>query len=670
MKNLLPISKLYNFNVKVFKNLSVTFILTFFTSLIFFSINVEASVWKVSEGSSTYNVYFVGNTLGGLGGELDPQIQQSGVAPGCYYNGVDSSGGRLVAYDSSTDKFTTTYERAISPIPNGSAAAKALADKGFCVKIIPCAGCETQSRYTINTDTSKIQYEYFRDTSGWQKLRLSRVPLVGTCPDNWSRSDPSYAVPDTSMLFGRSPGNAAICNRLRIEQGSKPWLGGNGIFYDNCHEALSANGVSDNNEAKRICATFVCQGGDSQVKTQVNQIRSYFTAMLDYDSSSTPPLEGSCRWLTSSTDCNFTSASSCTYDTNTATSDNCKTEGVILNTDTLGVGTGDPSYTNKNLFCSDTSTVVMCDSTVTTYATAFPGGSRHASCVDYTPPSSSCSITPSSSNCTFGNAASSDNCYDDSVVVSHRPTGGEAMNLFCSVGGDTVACRSSISNYGDAFPSATSANQAMLNDVDQVNCMRFTPGMTSISLPPVDECTRQQEGMVLISGGGGSQRPFDYTQYRNCLARSTGADARRSCVSEQTSGGGIFQCLCDVAYNPGYDFWRCTINYDPNSCDPVCALIPTTIGEVIEVKTQRALNPLGLIKTVSDFLFAIAVLIFIVNMLRGSFIYVTSGGEEAKMKEAQTTITNTIFGMVFIVFIGALLRWVITIATTATTATP
>ena len=55
-------------------------------------------------------------------------------------------------------------------------------------------------------------------------------------------------------------------------------------------------------------------------------------------------------------------------------------------------------------------------------------------------------------------------------------------------------------------------------------------------------------------------------------------------------------------------------------------------------------------------------------MLRASFMYVTSGGDEGKMKEAQSTITNTIFGMIFIVFIGALIRWVTSLATGVVTS--
>jgi len=99
------------------------------------------------------------------------------------------------------------------------------------------------------------------------------------------------------------------------------------------------------------------------------------------------------------------------------------------------------------------------------------------------------------------------------------------------------------------------------------------------------------------------------------------------------------------------------------NCEIKCLLINTSFANYQQPNTQESFNPITLIKTLSDFLFSLAVIIFIINLLRASFMFVTSSGDEGKMKEAYTTITNTIFGFVFIVFIGALIQYFIALAT-------
>ena len=288
---------------------------------------------------------------------------------------------------------------------------------------------------------------------------------------------------------------------------------------------------------------------------------------------------------------------------------------------------------------------------------------------DPTSPSTSRCQLPESASCTFGSLSTSDNCYDTKAIRSYTPSGKPPMNLFCTKDDKTIACDSSKTAYDQAFPGLTDRGGTY---TPASGCSDFSPGMDSIPPAASQDCEESEEGSLFFGGSPASSAPYtEETQkkFTKCLSDESKAGGTRAdkasdtCKRKHLGGGVIYQCLCDVSYNPSYDFWRCNILPDENACSKRCILAETSISEIKTLKTQEAVSPLGLIRSISDFLFAVAVLIFIINMLRASFMYVTSGGDESKMKEAQSTITNTIFGMIFIVFIGALIRWVTSVAT-------
>ncbi|NBO21850.1 hypothetical protein EBU94_00705 [bacterium] len=271
-----------------------------------------------------------------------------------------------------------------------------------------------------------------------------------------------------------------------------------------------------------------------------------------------------------------------------------------------------------------------------------------------------CSLSDSRENCVFGELTSENNCFDKKVVKEL-----DAQNLFCAKNNKVAACPKSIATYEQAFPGTTDRN-GPFNKADA--CQDFEPGSDELIDEIEEDCDIADEGKMFFG-----EEAIEKTQtdaYTQCIVSKTSTgrenpddiatECRKTTFGPEAINQSSFkQCFCDVSYNPQYDFFWCNMWPDENKCKKFCKLFDAEFGAVGILEVQEAVSPLNLIKTISDFLFAFAVLIFIINMLRASLLYVTSGGDESKMKEAQSTATNTVFGMIFIVFIGALIRWVI-----------
>jgi len=406
---------------------------------------------------------------------------------------------------------------------------------------------------------------------------------------------------------------------------------------------------------------------------------------------------------TSVTDCNLrhTSSSldttSCCY--GTSPTENCGVKNFSIASNEI---------TTQSLYCSKDNKIVKCGVGLNNLprkyrATGVPTGfggtlddysvfksgdfleaNKITSCTSVSPISSPplspiCNLAETST-CQFGDKSSGSNCWDTTTTRNFLdPRTNNRFKLFCGGDNKTIICQDEVATYNEAFPSAGGASGTNWTP-DNTRCQEFTgSGFT----PTTGTCDLPDKGTIYINYGGtyynllngdanigGRVITFNSARasFISCM-QTTQDQGRcfRSVFASGVSNRNFFRCECSTSYNPQYNFIACSVTGGNNlpgvNCDIKCLMINTSFANYQQPNKQESFNPITLIKTLSDFLFSLAVIIFIINMLRASFMYVTSSGDEGKMKEAYTTITNTIFGFVFIVFIGALIQYFIALAT-------
>jgi hypothetical protein len=785
MKNLLPISKLYNFNVKVFKNL-FGLLFYFFLCAILLNQKSLATVKLVTESKGEVLFISKGHSI-----EWKNSRNSADDVTGdaCWYNIFDKNGGSTNLYDEANNKFVKGYYTGFDEF------AKAIATRGFCVQIPKCIYEEPEGVKFSTSQKLKIVF----DLKDRKKLK-AEFKATATPPFDLFTVEP----------FNRVPMNDENCaDRFNNEQFIVKNPAGTEVAFATCEEALDKVAISiskggraetpDEKKARiaKNCQTFICNNSD--IKSQITGLAPNYCAgaedLLDkscltsggdcngcgFRESSDPDFLNGCVWdqdkdtgdscgeketirekdgskffcsvsnriikcretgvrkfakyedvFTKNTAGDFTSIlkdkENCTdiYSTDACTGDACSFDYKAGDPTSCCFGSGSNSCAGKGkilpsldgggkyLYCASDNKVVSCpagtnpvtgDVKIRKYYEPapvaalgdIPGVFRNnqyksteinlsANCSAIESPLDSpidtpegtmggCSIDGSLATCEYGDPTIADDCWNKQFYLQYG-----SKNLFCSGQGKTYICDGEIKKYDDAFPGGSPTGTTW-NPNNK--CKEYNPGENPNEEEEIVQCGLVEEGQIFFVGIGKeldegenlSMSGGFETKKRELAACISKGGKEEKCYQDVFGAGtsnseNFFVCECSTKYNPTYDPLGCTLNPFPDdkNCTERCVLVPTTFAEYSTLKTQAAVNPLGIIKTVSDFLFAFAVFIFIVNMLRGSFIYVTSGGDESKMKEAQTTITNTIFGMVFIVFIGALLRWVITIATTATTS--
>jgi hypothetical protein len=127
-----------------------------------------------------------------------------------------------------------------------------------------------------------------------------------------------------------------------------------------------------------------------------------------------------------------------------------------------------------------------------------------------------------------------------------------------------------------------------------------------------------------------------------CLAAAFGAGA---------SNSKIFRCKCTVPVN-----LQCSAGV---GCEEVCSLVPSGFADLVKTTAPTPQSPMAFIQVIANFVFYLAIFIFVINFIYAGFLYVRSSGEEDKLKEAHNRLNNSIAGLVFIILIGALLNYVV-----------
>lgn len=289
---------------------------------------------------------------------------------------------------------------------------------------------------------------------------------------------------------------------------------------------------------------------------------------------------------------------------------------------------------------------------------------------------SACKINFSSSDCDYGDSATANNCWDRNTFKYITLDAGGKYKLFCqknNTDGKVIICPESFTDYSKVFVGSTKTTIA---PAFNSQCKEYYPGISEREARAAS-CTLNEKNFIYLDKKLGDAQPAEditpdipqkQQQFTTCVK---GGRTTEECFTwvfgRGISNKNFFRCECSTSYNPSYNHIGCALQglgaglvFD---CNEKCIMRPTSFANYQQPNKQESFNPITLIKTLSDFLFSLAVIIFIINMLRASFMYVTSSGDEGKMKEAYTTITNTIFGFVFIVFIGALIQYFIALAT-------
>lgn len=173
-------------------------------------------------------------------------------------------------------------------------------------------------------------------------------------------------------------------------------------------------------------------------------------------------------------------------------------------------------------------------------------------------------------------------------------------------------------------------------------------------------CDTRNDGDYNYKDDSGSDTWYkDYgefqTKIKGVCGGKSGADYN-SCLQKYFK-----RCECSYSYNIYYDWLLCSTVGSTTSgknCNKVCKLLDIDLQRVNPIEIN---NPLALFRVVSNFLFWVAVILFILNFLTGGLEYVRSSDEPEKLKEATTRLTNTLFGFIFILVIAGVVNYLITL---------
>ena len=249
--------------------------------------------------------------------------------------------------------------------------------------------------------------------------------------------------------------------------------------------------------------------------------------------------------------------------------------------------------------------------------------------------------------CVFGSGTNS--CYNTGQSFSKNFAGIE-RTFFCNKDNKQVNCSSNITNYSDVFSDQTAGT--IRNSACELGA--------SFNAPQPGTCTEATENYLFYQIEG---PPYFFTyntqeenakrnKFMSCYTRSHDNDA---CLIETfgigTNKDSFKRCRCSYPLN-----LQCAAGV---LCQKECRLEPGSFLRLIETKPPTPQSPMAFIQLISNFIFYLAIGIFVVNFLYAGFLYVRSSGEEDKLTEARNRLTNSIGGLVFLILVGSLLTYVV-----------
>ncbi len=174
------------------------------------------------------------------------------------------------------------------------------------------------------------------------------------------------------------------------------------------------------------------------------------------------------------------------------------------------------------------------------------------------------------------------------------------------------------------------------------------------------ECTEAKEGnmFLLLPPSKTEITPAEETAKRtgilNCVR---GGKTNEQCIKDafgsSITSDNFYRCRCEADLS--------VLCLTTGVCSKICKLNKVGFTNVVVGETVKIFSPLQFIKVLSNFLFYAAIFLFIINFLLAGFDYVRSGGQPDALKTAKAKITSAVGGLVFILLVGALLNYVISI---------
>ena len=137
-----------------------------------------------------------------------------------------------------------------------------------------------------------------------------------------------------------------------------------------------------------------------------------------------------------------------------------------------------------------------------------------------------------------------------------------------------------------------------------------------------------------------------------CISDSGSTTAGKKYICRGAFGSLTYD---DVATNTGGVITLKSAYADPAKCMLVSAFSSSFPDTSLKAKLPADVSPIGLIKTLSNFLFYFAILYFVLLILSNGFAYVRAAEDPGKLKEIKASLFNTIAGFLFVLLSGGLI---------------
>ena len=151
---------------------------------------------------------------------------------------------------------------------------------------------------------------------------------------------------------------------------------------------------------------------------------------------------------------------------------------------------------------------------------------------------------------------------------------------------------------------------------------------------------------------GGSGVKYNSEGYIFCISDGGSTTAGKKYICKGSFGALTYS---DVATKSGGVVSLKSAYADPAKCMLVSDFNHSFPNTSLKVKIPVDYSPVGLLKTISNFLFYVAILYFVLLMLSNGYAYVRAAEDPGKLKEIKASLFNTIAGFLFVLLSGGLI---------------
>lgn len=124
------------------------------------------------------------------------------------------------------------------------------------------------------------------------------------------------------------------------------------------------------------------------------------------------------------------------------------------------------------------------------------------------------------------------------------------------------------------------------------------------------------------------------------------------------NGVKFFQCKCSKTLVGEAGAFGEVVSWITGTDTYSCYLKPVRGTNFLKIQEVKVSSPLALIKSVSDVLFYVAVILFVLNLLRAGLAYIQSEGIPDDLKKGRALLTNTMSGMVFFLLVTGFIYYI------------